>query len=90
MELKCHLFGVYWPDIDRWKGTPPTMAHRINVNFSPNAYAILEDLANDKGTSMSEVLRDALAMEKYVEDTRREGGRILVERDGSIRELVRV
>lgn len=63
---------------------------RVNVNFSASAYAMLEALAAEKGTSMSEVLRDAIALEKYVEDTRRDGGRVLVERDGAIRELLSV
>jgi hypothetical protein len=68
----------------------PAMTRRVNVNFSPDAYAMLEDMATSKGTTLSRILRDALALEKYVEDTRREGGRILVERDGIIRELVSV
>jgi hypothetical protein len=68
----------------------PAMTRRVNVNFSSDAYAMLEDMATSKGTTLSRILRDALALEKYVEDTRREGGRILVERDGIIRELVSV
>ncbi len=37
---------------------------------------------------MAEVLRDAVQLEKWVEDARSEGARILIERDGNIRELV--
>lgn len=66
------------------------MTRRVNVNFSLDAYAMLEDLAAAKGTTLSGVLRDALALEKYVTDTRREGGKVLVERGGEVRELVRV
>jgi hypothetical protein len=63
-------------------------AHRLNVNFSGEAYDTLVQLAKARGTSMSEVLRAALALEKWLEETRREGGRILVERDGTLREVV--
>lgn len=70
--------------------TVATMTKRVNVNFSPQAYAMLQELADKKGTTISMVLRDAIAMEKYVDDTRREGGRILFERDGKFRELVQV
>jgi hypothetical protein len=38
---------------------------------------------------MSEVLRDAIALEKWVMDATKQGSRILVEHpDGKIRELV--
>lgn len=65
-------------------------SRRINVTFSPSAYAVLAEIAQEKGASLSEVLRDAIALEKFFQDTRREGGKILVERDGSVRELIRV
>jgi predicted DNA-binding protein len=62
---------------------------RLNVSFSSSTYQALEELAEKKGTSMAEVLRDAIQLEKYVDDTRAEGGKILVERpDGKVRELV--
>jgi len=63
---------------------------RVNVNFSPSAYSTLEKLAEEKGKTMSEVLRDAIALEKWVTDMTKDGGAILVERpDGKVRELVR-
>jgi Ribbon-helix-helix protein, copG family len=66
-----------------------TTAKKINVNFSPDAYAVLENLAEAKGKTMSEVLRDAIALEKWFAQTTKEGGRILVERpDGKVREIV--
>jgi predicted DNA-binding protein len=63
---------------------------RVNVNFSPSAYSTLEKLAQEKGKTMSEVLRDAIALEKYVTDLTKEGGAILVEKpDGKVREIIR-
>lgn len=66
------------------------MFRRVNVNFSPTAYSTLEKIAEEKGKTISEVLRDAIALEKWFDDVSKEGGRLLVERpDGKVRELVR-
>ena len=62
--------------------------HRVNVNFSESAYEALDELARRRGKTMSEILRDAISLEKWFEDTRDEGGRILVERDGEAREII--
>jgi len=68
-----------------------TGVRRINVNFSARAYMTLEQLARQSGKSMSEVLRDAIALKAWFEQTRAEGGHVLVERpDGNIREIVSV
>jgi hypothetical protein len=65
------------------------MERRVNVNFSESAYRTLEELAKEKGKTMSEVLRDAISLEKWVWDvTQKEKGRILVERDGKVQELL--
>jgi predicted DNA-binding protein len=61
--------------------------HRVNVNFAESTYAALEDLAKRKGKTKAEVLRDAIALEKWFQDTREQGAKILVERDGKTREL---
>jgi hypothetical protein len=62
---------------------------RVNVNFSPSAYNTLEKLAQEKGKTMSEVLRDAIALEKWVTDATKEGAHILIERpDGKVREIL--
>lgn len=62
---------------------------RFNVNFSEGAYRDLSTLASTKGTTMSEVLRDAIALERWFDETRRAGSKVLVEQpDGSIREVV--
>lgn len=64
---------------------------RVTVSFSSNAYQTLEDLARAKGKTLSETLRDAIAHEKWLIDTReKEGARILIERDGSLREVVQI
>jgi hypothetical protein len=61
----------------------------VNVNFSPTAYRTLEELAETKGKSMSEVLRDAVQLEKWITETYAGGGRVvLVNDDGSQREIL--
>jgi hypothetical protein len=62
--------------------------YRVNVNFSENAYKTLEDLAQRKGKSMSDVLRDSIALEKWFADTNDEGGKVVVEKDGRAREVI--
>lgn len=62
--------------------------HRVNVNFSPIAYRTLEELAETKGKSMSEVLRDAVQLEKWITETYAGGGKVVLEKEGERREIV--
>jgi Arc/MetJ-type ribon-helix-helix transcriptional regulator len=64
---------------------------RVNVNFSEQAYQTLQDLASRSGKSMSEVLREAIALKAWFDRERAEGSRILVERpNGQVREVISV
>lgn len=62
--------------------------HRVNVNFSEGAYSDLQQLARARGKTKAEVLRDAIALARWVDDARREGARILVEGNGRLREVI--
>lgn len=62
--------------------------HRINVNFSDSAYKALEELSESQDKSMSDVLRDAIALEKWFHDTHQKGGRVIVEENGRSREII--
>ena len=64
------------------------MARRVNVNFSDEVYGMLERLSKRRGKTMSEVLRDAIALEAWFDDARNEGSHILIERDGKVREVI--
>lgn len=66
------------------------MAHRVNVEFSDSTYEALEQLARRKGRTKAATLRDVIALAKWIDDTREEGGHILVERKGKIREIAPV
>lgn len=54
--------------------------HRVNVNFSEGAWAELQRLAALKGKSISDVIRDAIGLEKWFTEETTSGARILIER----------
>lgn len=62
--------------------------HRVNVNFSEDAYTQLTELAQRRGKTVSDLLREAIALERWFDETTRDGNRVLVERDGKLREIV--
>ena len=43
----------------------------VTVTFSESTYRTLEDLARRTGRTVGEVLKDAIALEKLAEETRR-------------------
>ena len=62
---------------------------RLNVSFSGNAYDQLSELSDERGTTLSDTVRDAVALEKWVQDATREGGKLLVQdKTGVVREVV--
>ncbi len=62
--------------------------HRVNVNFHGGAYSALQELAAVKNKNMTETLRDSITLAKWMMDTIQDGGTILVEKDGVIREVI--
>jgi pyruvate/2-oxoglutarate dehydrogenase complex dihydrolipoamide acyltransferase (E2) component len=70
------------------KSASPT--RRLNVVFSESAYNTLKDLADESGKTISDVVRDAIALQRWFNGVRREGGRILVEQRGRVREIMNI
>lgn len=63
---------------------------RFNVEFSDDTISVLEDLARSRGTTKAEILRRAVDLEKWFEDTKTSGARIVVERpDGRLAEVLK-
>ena len=61
----------------------------VSIDFSEEAYEALEKLAEEKGVSVTEVLRDAISLEQWIEQLRKDKDtRLLIEREGKRRELV--
>jgi len=61
---------------------------RYNVEFSPEVNRKLEELARRQGGTKADVLRRAIALEEWFDETKQRGGRVLVEEDGQTREVV--
>lgn len=64
--------------------------HRVNVNFTEEAWDVLQDLAERRGKTVSQVLRDAIALERWFDATYERGERVLLQEIGSdtVREVV--
>jgi hypothetical protein len=69
-------------------GATQSATRRVNVNFSSSAYEALSRLAARKGVSMSEALRQAIALDDYLTSAQSDGARLLLERSGQVSELV--
>lgn len=61
---------------------------RITVNFSGELYDTLTEMARRSGKNVSDTIRAAITLQKFIDDARRDGNHILLERDGKVRELV--
>jgi predicted DNA-binding protein len=64
------------------------MAKRLTVTFSDDTNAVLDRLSRETGKTKAEVLRDAIALEERVQETKNAKGRVLLEQDGQYRELL--
>jgi hypothetical protein len=62
---------------------------KISANLPTSVVETLKQVAKMRGTTMTEVLRHAISMEKFLLDAQKEGAKILVENpDKTIRQLV--
>lgn len=62
---------------------------RLSVNLSEKAYKDLEQMAKEADMSMTEVVRRAIGMEKFLTDAQKKKQKILLEdADGSIKQIV--
>lgn len=72
--------------IDPLAGEAPEK--RIAVNFSGELYDTLMDISRRRGKNVSDTIRAAITLQKFIEDARRDGYHVLLERDGTVKELV--
>lgn len=64
---------------------------RLSVQFSASLNKMLKELAKEKGTTKTEILRRALATYKYLDDETKDGdSRIAIRstKDNSIKDVV--
>ncbi len=62
---------------------------KLTVNLSEEVTATLKALASERGTSVTEILRQAISTEKFLLTEVKEGGKVLIkDRDGNMKELL--
>jgi len=62
---------------------------KMSVNLPTDAVKVLKKLAKKRGCTMTEVLRQAIGTEKFIEDVNEAEGKVLVEdKRGRVRQLV--
>ena len=62
---------------------------KVTVNLTEDEVATLKDLAGKKGTTVTSTLRQAIALQKIVEDADKRGDKVLIEdRDKTLRQIV--
>lgn len=74
------------------KSVPPetqaAMGRRLSVNVALDVGAAIDELAKRHNTTITDVIRRAVSVAKYIDDeTRNPHAKILIERDGVIREV---
>lgn len=63
------------------------IGRRLSVNVALDVGDAIDELAKRHGTTITDVIRRAISMAKYIDDETSTGGKILVERNGTIREV---
>lgn len=61
---------------------------RLSVNLRPDVAADLKDYAERKGVSITEAVRRAIVILKFVDDARDRGAAFNVEENGSLKEVL--
>lgn len=62
---------------------------KLSVNLPPRDVAVIRELAKQRSTTMTEVIRRGIGTQKYLQDAVDKGGKIFVEdRKGRLREIV--
>ncbi len=62
---------------------------RLNLDLTPDAYELLQQLAQDSGKNMADILRTGLALYGIAERSRQEGRQLgVVDGDEVIKEII--
>lgn len=63
------------------------VGRRLSVNVALDVGEAIDELAKRHGTTITDVIRRAVSTCKYIDDEATAGGKILVERNETIREV---
>ena len=70
-----------------WRMARPVV--KLSVNLPPGDVAVIRELAKKRSTTMTEVIRRGIGLQKYWQEVLDKGGKVLVEdRRGRLREVV--
>ena len=62
---------------------------RLNVDFSDELNAVLQDMATKQHTTKAEILRRAISLGRFIQEEREAKSKILVKRkDGEVLEVL--
>ncbi len=65
----------------------PDQLVRLSVNLSPAVAAVLKSYAGRKGISVTEAVRRAISILKYIDDAQERGASLNVEEAGALKEV---
>jgi uncharacterized protein YnzC (UPF0291/DUF896 family) len=60
----------------------PRQTVKVSVNLSEEVVNVLRELANRRGITMTEAIEQAILNDKYLNDIKEEGSKILVTKSG--------
>jgi hypothetical protein len=58
------------------------------VTFGDPAWRTISDISRQRGIPLAEVIREALSTYRWLLEVRSQGGHVLIERDGKVREVI--
>lgn len=62
---------------------------KVSVNLSPDDVETLKEISGKRGITMTEALRRAIALEKFVYNATQRGEKLLIEEpDKTVRQLI--
>lgn len=62
---------------------------KMSVTLSEDVVKAIRVLAHRRGTTMTEVIRQAIGTEKFLDDAQAAGGKVLVEdKKGRVRQII--
>lgn len=62
----------------------PRSKKRLNLDLTPEAYELLQKLADESGKNMADVLRTGLALYGIAQEESRKGRSLAIEEDGKV------
>ncbi len=63
------------------------LGRRLSVNVALDVGKAIDELAERHQTTITDVIRRAISTYKYIDDEAAAGAKILVEREGTVREV---